>query len=198
MAATAISVGSIPSINPATGETLGCFEKTLPSLLPEIVTRARAAQANWFKIPIAVRAARLKSLRAAILSTRGALADAIVQESGKPRAEALFADIFVALDTAAYFAANAERMLHPEQVPHHNLAAKAKSGTLTYPPLGVIGIISSWNYPLAIPLGQIQLLPIAFSDRGADGLKLLRSSFDCGDNRTQRFDFVALLPHVAS
>jgi acyl-CoA reductase-like NAD-dependent aldehyde dehydrogenase len=155
MAATAISVGSIPSINPATGETLGCFEKTLPSLLPEIVTRARAAQANWFKIPIAVRAARLKSLRAAILSTRGALADAIVQESGKPRAEALFADIFVALDTAAYFAANAERMLHPEQVPHHNLAAKAKSGTLTYPPLGVIGIISSWNYPLAIPLGQI-------------------------------------------
>jgi acyl-CoA reductase-like NAD-dependent aldehyde dehydrogenase len=155
MAGTATSVGSIPSIDPATGETLGCFETTPPSLLPEIVARARAAQAKWLKIPIGVRAARLKSLRATILSTRDTLADAIVQESGKPRAEALFADIFVTLDTAAYFAANAERMLHPEQVPHHNLAAKAKSGTLTYQPLGVVGIISSWNYPLAIPLGQI-------------------------------------------
>ena len=45
--------------------------------------------------------------------------------------------------------------MSPERVPHHNLAAKAKSGELRYEPLGVIGIISSWNYPLAIPLGQI-------------------------------------------
>src|SRR6266849_10440876 len=42
-----------------------------------------------------------------------------------------------------------------EKVPHHNTAAKAKSGTLCYEPLGVLGIISSWNYPLAIPVSQI-------------------------------------------
>src|SRR5580704_15954572 len=155
MAATAISVGTIPSINPATGEVLGCFEKTPPSLLPEVVARARAAQANWSKTPISHRCAMLRVLRERIFSSRDALADTIVQESGKPRAEALFADIFVALDTAEYFSMNAERMLQPEGVPHHNLAAKAKSGTLTYEPLGVIGIISSWNYPLAIPISQI-------------------------------------------
>jgi acyl-CoA reductase-like NAD-dependent aldehyde dehydrogenase len=155
MAATAISAGTIPSINPATGETLGCFEKTPPTLLAEIVSQSRAAQAQWSKIAVARRAARLQALRAGILSSRDALADAIVQESGKPRAEALFADIFIALDTAQYFASSAERMLRPASVPHHNLAAKAKTGTLTYEPLGVIGIISSWNYPLAIPISQI-------------------------------------------
>jgi acyl-CoA reductase-like NAD-dependent aldehyde dehydrogenase len=155
MPVTAISTATIPSIDPATGETLGHFEKTPPALLPEIVARARAAQATWSKTPIATRAAQLKILRERILSSRDALADAIIHESGKPRAEALFADIFVALDTAQYFAANAERMLQPESVPHHNLAAKAKTGTLTYEPLGVIGIISSWNYPLAIPVSQI-------------------------------------------
>jgi acyl-CoA reductase-like NAD-dependent aldehyde dehydrogenase len=155
MAATAISVGTIPSINPATGEVLGCFEKTTSSLLPDVVARARAAYANWSKIPISHRCAMLKVLRERIFSSRDALAGAIVQESGKPRAEALFADIFVALDTAEYFSMNAERMLQPEGVPHHNLAAKAKSGTLSYEPLGVIGIISSWNYPLAIPISQI-------------------------------------------
>ena len=89
------------------------------------------------------------------MSSRDALADAVVAESGKPRVEALFADIFVAVDTAAYFAKSAERLLQPERVPHHSLAAKAKSGKLTYEPVGVIGIISSWNYPLAIPLSQI-------------------------------------------
>jgi acyl-CoA reductase-like NAD-dependent aldehyde dehydrogenase len=155
MAATAISVDSVPSINPATGETLGYFEKTPPSLLPQLMQRARNAQTGWARIPIRERCSRIRALRDQIMSGRDALADAVVAESGKPRVEALFADIFVAVDTAAYFAKNAERLLQPERVPHHSLAAKAKSGKLTYEPLGVIGIISSWNYPLAIPLSQI-------------------------------------------
>jgi acyl-CoA reductase-like NAD-dependent aldehyde dehydrogenase len=155
MAATAISVDMLPSINPATGETLAYFEKTPPSLLPHIVQRARTAQKAWARIPILERNARIRALRDKIMFTRDALGDAVVAESGKPRVEALFADIFVAVDTAAYFAKNTERLLSPESVPHHSLAAKAKSGKLTYEPLGVIGIISSWNYPLAIPLSQI-------------------------------------------
>src|SRR6266404_4849243 len=155
MAATAISVDSLPSINPATGETLGYFEKTPPASLPQFVARARAAQAAWVRIPVRERCARLRDLRDRVMSSRDELADAVVAESGKPRVEALFADIFVAVDTAAYFAKNAERLLSPEPVPHHSTAAKAKSGKLTYEPLGVIGIISSWNYPLAIPMSQI-------------------------------------------
>jgi acyl-CoA reductase-like NAD-dependent aldehyde dehydrogenase len=155
MAATAVSVDAIPSINPATGETLGYFEKTPSALLPQIVARARAAARDWTKLALRERSARLDVLRQRIFSSRDALADAVVAESGKPRVEALFADIFVALDTAKYFAQNAERLLWPEPVPHHSLAAKAKSGAIIYEPFGVIGIISSWNYPLAIPLSQI-------------------------------------------
>ena len=155
MAATAISVDSLPSINPATGETLGYFEKTRPASLPQFVARARAAQAAWVRIPVRERCARLRDLRDRVMSSRDELADAVVAESGKPRVEALFADIFVAVDSAAYFAKNAERLLSPEPVPHHSTAAKAKSGKLTYEPLGVLGIISSWNYPLAIPMSQI-------------------------------------------
>src|SRR5216683_6475698 len=155
MAATAIPVDTLPSVNPATGETLGYFEKTLPSSFPQILARARTAQAGWALLPVRERCKQLGTLRERILSSRNALADAVVAESGKPRVEAQFADIFVAVDTAAYFAKNAERLLSRERVPHHSTAAKAKSGKLTYEPLGVIGIISSWNYPLAIPMSQI-------------------------------------------
>jgi succinate-semialdehyde dehydrogenase/glutarate-semialdehyde dehydrogenase len=155
MAATAIPVDTLPSLNPATGEVAGHFERILPGRLPEIVSRARAAQNAWAKLEIRERCAKLRVLRERMMASRNELADAVVRESGKPRVEALFADIFVALDTAEYFSRNAGRLLQTESVPHHSIAAKAKSGQLLYEPLGVIGIISSWNYPLAIPLSQI-------------------------------------------
>jgi acyl-CoA reductase-like NAD-dependent aldehyde dehydrogenase len=155
MAATAIPVGTLPSINPATGEVVAQFQRTPLSLLAAIVARARTAQSAWARLPIRERCVQLNVLRERMLASRDALADAVVRESGKPRVEALFADIFVALDTAAYFSKHAVRLLSPESVPHHSMAAKAKSGRIVYEPLGVIGIISSWNYPLAIPLSQI-------------------------------------------
>jgi acyl-CoA reductase-like NAD-dependent aldehyde dehydrogenase len=155
MAATAIPVNALPSLDPATGETLGYYEKTPASLLPDILSRARAAQARWRNVPIAKRETLLHALRRQILSTRDALAQAIVRESGKPKVEALFADIFVALDSAQYLADNSRRFLRARRVPHRSTAAKAKGGYLLHEPMGVIGIISSWNYPLAIPMSQI-------------------------------------------
>src|SRR5713226_9104427 len=155
MAATAIPIDTLPSINPATGEVLAYFEKTAPGRMPEIVSLARAAQSFWAKLPLGDRCGKLRDLRKCILASRNELADAVVRESGKPRVEALFADIFVALDSAKYWSNNAASALRTRRVPHHSTAAKAKHGYLAYDPLGVIAIISSWNYPHAIPLSEI-------------------------------------------
>src|SRR5438445_11867260 len=155
MAATAIPIDTLPSINPDTGEVLGHFERTPASSLPEIVSRGRLAQRDWAKLPIRDRCVKLCGLRDRIMASRNELTDAVVLESGKPRVEALFADIFVALDSAKYWSQNAASALRTERIPHHSTAAKAKSGYLVYESLGVIAIISSWNYPLAIPLSQI-------------------------------------------
>ena len=155
MAATAIPIDTLPSINPATGAVVGQFEKTAPSLIPEIISSARIAQNEWKKVSIRKRCAKLRILCERIMISRNELADAVVLESGKPRVEALFADIFVALDSAKYWSKNAASVLRTQRVPHHSIAAKAKSGYLVYEPLGVIAIISSWNYPIAIPVSQI-------------------------------------------
>jgi acyl-CoA reductase-like NAD-dependent aldehyde dehydrogenase len=155
MAATAIPIDTLPSINPATGEIVGYFEKTSPEQLAEILSRARAAQLAWAKLPVDDRCAKLRVLCERILASRDELAEAVVRESGKPRVEALFADIFVALDSAKYWSSNAASALRVQRVPHHSTAAKAKRGYMVYEPLGVVAIISSWNYPLAIPLSQI-------------------------------------------
>jgi len=155
MTVTAIPLDTIPSINPATGRVLEQFAKTSPASLPELLRRARDAQRVWAGVPIRRRCDQLHVLRDKMLASRDKLAEAVVLESGKPKVEALFADVFVALDSAEYFSRHAPSLLWPEKVPHHSTAAKAKSGQLFYEPLGVIGIISSWNYPLAIPVSQI-------------------------------------------
>ena len=155
MAATAIPIDTLPSINPATGHVLAHIDKTPPEMVARRVTLGRAAQKEWAKVPIRERCKRLGKVRQVMLASRNELADTVVNESGKPRVEALFADIFVALDSAEYWSKHAVAALRTERVPHHSIAAKTKSGRLVYEPLGVIGIISSWNYPLAIPMSQI-------------------------------------------
>jgi acyl-CoA reductase-like NAD-dependent aldehyde dehydrogenase len=155
MAATAIPLDTFPSIDPATGKVLAQIEKTPSAAVQRIVDQARAAQVAWAAVPAARRCAHFAKLREQMLASRDALVDTVVAESGKPRVEALFADLFVALDTALYFEKNGTHLLQSEHVPHHSTAAKAKTGRIVYEPLGVIGIISSWNYPLAIPMSQI-------------------------------------------
>jgi acyl-CoA reductase-like NAD-dependent aldehyde dehydrogenase len=155
MVAPAVQVETLRSINPATGDSLAQVETTPPSAFPAILARARTVQSSWRDLPLKNRLVLLHALQMRILEKREALADLVSRESGKPRVEALFADVFVALDTAAYFFTEGRKLLQPEPVPHHSLAAKAKRGMLHYDPLGVVAIVSSWNYPLAIPLSQI-------------------------------------------
>jgi acyl-CoA reductase-like NAD-dependent aldehyde dehydrogenase len=80
MPATAAPVDALPSIDPATGATLGHHEKTPPAALPDLLARARAAQSTWAKQPIAARCERLKTLRRKILDSRSALDEAVVQD----------------------------------------------------------------------------------------------------------------------
>ena len=155
MAATAVPINALPSIDPATGDVLAHVATTPPSQIQQLLARARAAQTKWSATPLGGRCALLAKLRAQIFASREVLVDVVVLESGKPRVEALFADVFVSLDTAVYYANNAPTLLRDERVSHHALAAKTKSGKIVYEPLGVLAIISSWNYPLAIPLSQI-------------------------------------------
>jgi len=155
MATQAISVDTLPSYNPATGEVVEEVPRTHPEEIPAIVARAKSAQEKWRETSVSDRCALLNRLKQTMLAARNDLAAIIVRESGKPHVEALFSDVFVSLDTAAYYSTNLAKLFAPERVPHHSSAAKLKSGRLFYEPLGVVGIVSSWNYPLAIPMGQI-------------------------------------------
>jgi acyl-CoA reductase-like NAD-dependent aldehyde dehydrogenase len=153
--ATALTVETLASIDPATGLVTAEFERTAVLAVPQLMAQARTAQVEWARLSVEKRCERIAVLKTKILEAVEVLTDAVVRESGKPRVEAKFADVFVALDTAGYFAKQGPGLLREERVAHHNLAAKAKRGSVHYESLGMVAIISSWNYPLAIPMSQI-------------------------------------------
>jgi acyl-CoA reductase-like NAD-dependent aldehyde dehydrogenase len=152
---SARAVDAIDSINPATQEINGRFPVTNAVELPGIFERARVAQKTWTAHPIQYRCEMLRGLRDTIFTRRDEIAEAITRETGKPKVEAIFAEILLALDTADFLGRKATRWLRNERVPHHNLAMKAKSGWLEHSPLGVVAIISPWNYPFSIPMAQV-------------------------------------------
>ena len=103
-ATTPATVETLPSIDPATGCVRGQFERTPALLVPELVAKARAVQSTWSRIAVKDRCRYIGVLKEKILAAQEELTAAVVSESGKPRVEAKFADIFVTLDTADYFA----------------------------------------------------------------------------------------------
>lgn len=157
MASSAMAIQHLESVDPATGEVIARFAVTSPSELPRMVAGAQQAQAEWSRLPAQRRSHFMGRLRDVIFQRRAEIAEVVTREAGKPRVESIFSDVTVALDTAHYYSnpRRVARMLRPERVPHHNIVVKSKRGRMRFEPYGVVAIISPWNYPLAVPMGQI-------------------------------------------
>jgi succinate-semialdehyde dehydrogenase/glutarate-semialdehyde dehydrogenase len=186
-------LSSVQSTNPATGEVVARFDCTPASELADVLRRGREAQALWAITPLAFRCRLTRNLHEALYSRRSELADLVTRETGKPQAEALFADVLISLETAKYYAREAPHMLADESVPHQNLAAKAKTGRLTHEPFGVIAVIAPWNFPLAIPIGQV--IPAVVAGN-AVVLKPSELAPACGQLLTDCFLEAGFPPHL--
>src|SRR5262250_2426298 len=139
------------SINPATGETLCELDCASEQDVREAVARARSAQPKWRELGIRRRVAVLQELQRVLCQNQSNLAQLISREVGKPYAEALTTEMIVVLDSARFYIDNGYRLLRNQPVSHGNLAMKQKSGHIVREPVGVVAIISPWNYPFATP-----------------------------------------------
>ena len=81
------------------------------------------------------------------------LADLVHRENGKPHADAIL-EITLAIDHLAWAGTHAKKALGPRKV-HPGLLAANHAAYLEYQPLGVVGVIGPWNYPVFTPMGSI-------------------------------------------
>ncbi len=154
-------MSDIISINPATGEGLSRVPITPTFDIAHHVATARLAQRAWARTTFKERAAYLLRARAHLLANIDAYATTISQENGKPMVEAVTAEIYPVAELIYYFAHHTERLLKSYRQPIGILGSLMRSSRIEYTPVGVVGIISPWNYPFSIPAGECAMALMA-------------------------------------
>ncbi|MEU2177552.1 aldehyde dehydrogenase family protein [Nocardia sp. NPDC019219] len=139
--------------DPATGAVVGTYPVHDRHAVDTAVAAAYEAATWWRDLGFAGRARHLDAWRAEIAAGRDELADIIHREMGKPVSDAKL-EIAMALEHLRWAARNAEKVLGRRTVPSSLLTVNHVA-TVEYLPLGVVGVIGPWNYPVFTPLGSI-------------------------------------------
>jgi aldehyde dehydrogenase (NAD+) len=136
--------------NPATGEVLGVFPRSSVEDVDRAVEAAKEAYERWRLVPAPRRAEILFRVGQRFIDRKDELTELMVQEMGKVRAEA-GGDVQEAIDMTYYMAGEGRRLFGqttPSEMPD-------KFQMSIRMPVGVVGAITPWNFPIAIPSWKI-------------------------------------------
>jgi acyl-CoA reductase-like NAD-dependent aldehyde dehydrogenase len=141
------------SLNPATGEVVGTHPIQTEEEVRAAVARARDEALWWSALSYAQRKEHLDNWKAAITQRLPELADLVHREMGKPVSDAVL-EAGLAIDHIAWAAGHAKKVLGRRRVPSGMLMVN-QAASVEYKPLGVVGVIGPWNYPVFTPIGSI-------------------------------------------
>src|SRR5437868_14263873 len=156
---TVTRAAEIVSLNPATLEELARFPIATADDVNAAVARARAAQPSAAALSCRKRPRYILKVRRALYDHKEELCRIISDETGKPEFEALTTEVFMVSDLMSHFAMKSEKLLRHKRF---TLAVfRNKRSLISREPLGVVGVISPWNFPFSIPVGEIVMALMA-------------------------------------
>jgi acyl-CoA reductase-like NAD-dependent aldehyde dehydrogenase len=140
--------------NPATGEFVASVPRIAPADVAALVARARAAQPAWEALGFDGRGEILRRAQKWVVENSDRIARTIVSETGKTYDDALIAEIGYVASAFGFWAKHAPRFLADEKVRASSPFLVGRRLVVRYRPLGVIGVIGPWNYPLTNSFGD--------------------------------------------
>lgn len=143
--------------SPVTLETIGEFDAATREDVVAAVERARKAQSDWATRSFDERAKVLWRLVDELVKRQDDIVDVVVQETGKPRNEAISMEVVAPCMQISHYAKHARRYLKTRRRRASGLMRFSKKVTLVHQPLGVVGLITPWNGPVALaanPMAQ--------------------------------------------
>ena len=150
----AAQAGRIAVENPATGGVIGYADDMDAARVAALVERARAAQPAWEELGFDHRATKLRELRWWLVNNRRRVIDILVAEGGKTPEDAMLGDLWYVCDALGFWGKNARKYLGDERVKTHSPLLLGKKVIVRHRPVGVVGVIGPWNYPLTNTFGD--------------------------------------------
>lgn len=147
--------------DPSTGEEIGRAPIMDADDVAAAVSRARSAQPEWAKLSYKQRARFILRAREIVLDQLEEIAKLISRETGKPATEAISMEIVPTLDLMHYFAKSTHQLLARPEIDIGQYNLMYRWSYIVYKPLGVVGIISPWNFPWATPLDEVVMALMA-------------------------------------
>ncbi len=147
------TTGDLISTDPRTGAEVARFPIADAAAVAEAVERARGAAQWWGGLTPKVRRSWLLRFRAEVSRRAEELAAIVSAETGKPIDDALL-EVMLAVVHIDWAAKNAGKVLGRRRVSPGLLGANL-AATVEYLPLGVVGVIGPWNYPVYTPMGSV-------------------------------------------
>src|SRR5215831_12842607 len=138
------------STSPATGDSIGIFPKSSAEDVDRAVAAAKAAFEEWRLVPAPKRGEILYRFANLLIDEKDDLTDLMSREMGKVKAEA-GGDVQEAIDMSLYMAGEGRRMFG-QTTPSE---LRDKFNMSVRQPIGVVGAITPWNFPIAIPSWKI-------------------------------------------
>src|SRR4051795_6698806 len=157
----ALSTSTLESFNPATGELVGTVPTITPDQVQAVVDDVARIQPAWAELPLKARAAYMRRAADALLDDIDEVAELLVREQGKPRAEAYTMELLPTVDALHWCAKAGPKILADEKVRMTQAFTLSKSAHFSYEPLGVVAVIAPWNYPWSIPFGEVAIALMA-------------------------------------
>jgi acyl-CoA reductase-like NAD-dependent aldehyde dehydrogenase len=144
----------VPVENPATGQVVGTVPDLDAAAVAEMAAKGRAAQPEWEAFGFEGRSRVLLRAQKWLMDNQAQVIETIVSETGKTYEDATFAEISYGGGAFGFWAKHAEEYLGDERVKSSQVLVKGKKLILRFRPLGLIGVIGPWNYPLTNSFGD--------------------------------------------
>ena len=152
--ATLEKTDTIEVENPATGQVIRSLPVTAPEQVTELVARARAAQPAWEALGFEGRGRVLRRMQKWMIDNAERVIGTIVDESGKTYEDASIVELSYGAGACGFWAKRAPKYLADEKVRTTNPFVLGRKLLVRYGPVGVVGVIGPWNYPLTNNFGD--------------------------------------------
>jgi acyl-CoA reductase-like NAD-dependent aldehyde dehydrogenase len=139
--------------DPRTGEVLASYKNFSQDEVFEVVERAHDSAIRWHEFGFTARKRVLLKWASYITKNQKEIAKLIANECGKPLGDATL-EVSIAIDHLAWAAKHAQQIMRNQDRPSGLLMFNMKA-QVQRSPLGVIGVIGPWNYPIFTPMGSI-------------------------------------------